>query len=159
MGFLKDIENMPNQYAYSLQFHDRYYRPDNCVVLVVGDVDAKQLFALVEKHYGGWAKGPARPPVAAEPPQKAEKRVALTWKDRTLPMLLEGYHAPAFSTQNVDLAAMDVLAELVFSARAPLYKRLVITEQRVESLSGSYDAHVDPNLFTVLARVKKPEDL
>ncbi len=35
----------------------------------------------------------------------------------------------------------------------------MITEQKVETLQGSADAHVDPNLFTVLARVKKPADL
>jgi zinc protease len=74
-------------------------------------------------------------------------------------MLLAGYHVPAFSTTNVDLPALDVLAELLFAERAPLYKRLVIKEQKVESLQGSADPHVDPNLFAILARVKKPTDL
>jgi predicted Zn-dependent peptidase len=74
-------------------------------------------------------------------------------------MLMEGYHVPAFSTTNVDIPTLDVLAELLFAERAPLYKKLVIAEQKVETLVGSADAHVDPNLFTVLARVKKPEDM
>ena len=74
-------------------------------------------------------------------------------------MLMLGYHTPGFSTTNVDLPALDVLAELLFAERAPLYKKLVITEQKVETLSGSNDAHVDPNLFTVLARIKKPADI
>ena len=39
MGFLKDIENMPNEMAYSRQFFDRFYRPENVVLLVVGDAD------------------------------------------------------------------------------------------------------------------------
>ena len=34
MGFLKDIENMPNQFGYSRQFFDRYYRPDTVTLLV-----------------------------------------------------------------------------------------------------------------------------
>ena len=46
------------------------------------------------------------------------------------------------------MPTLDVLAELLFAERAPLYKRLVIKEQKVETLSGSADAHVDPNLFT-----------
>ncbi|HSS38302.1 MAG TPA: pitrilysin family protein, partial [Polyangia bacterium] len=37
MGFLKDIENMPHEMAYSRQFFDHYYRPENVVILVVGD--------------------------------------------------------------------------------------------------------------------------
>ena len=52
-----------------------------------------------------------------------------------------------------------MLAELLFAERAPLFKKLVITEQKVEVLSGSNDAHVDPNLFTILARIKKPADV
>ncbi len=159
MGFLKDIEEMPKQFAYSRQFFDRYYRPDNVTLLVVGDVDTQVAWKLIEQHYGAWKSGPPRPAVPSEPAQPKEKRAVLGWKGATLPMLLMGYHAPGFSTRNVDLPALDVLAELMFAERAPLYKKLVITEQKVESLSGSNDAHVDPNLFTVLARVKKAADV
>jgi zinc protease len=158
MGFLKDIENMPNEMAYSRQFFDRYYRPDNIVILVVGDADAETVFKLVEANCGDWKPGGKHPPIPVEPPQLKEQRAELTWPGATLPMLVEGYHTPAFSTTNVDLPTLDVLAELLFAERAPLYKKLVITEQKVESLSGSNDAHVDPNLFTVLARIKKPAD-
>jgi len=28
IGFVRDIEDMPHQFAYSRQFFDRYYRPD-----------------------------------------------------------------------------------------------------------------------------------
>jgi zinc protease len=159
IGFLRDIEDMPNQFAYSRQFFDRYYRPDNVVLLVVGDVTPAEVFPLVEQHYGGWKSGPARPLIPAEPPQTKEKRVALGWKGATLPVLLMGYHAPAFAPGNVDVPALEALAELAFSQRSPLYKRLVLKEQRVETLDGSFDRHVDPNLFTIYARIKKPEDL
>jgi zinc protease len=159
MGFLKDIENMPKELAYSRQFFDRYYRPENVVILVVGDADPEKVFKLVEEHYGSWPRGGKHPTVPIEPPQKAEKRTALGWKSATLPMLLEGYHAPGFSTTNVDGPTLDVLAELLFAERAPLYKRLVVQEQKVELLAGSAEPHVDPNLFTVLARLKKPADL
>jgi zinc protease len=159
MGFVKDIENMPSEMAYSRTFFDRYYRPESVVLLVVGDADPAATFALVEKAYGAWKPGVARPAVPAEPPQTKEKRVDLKWPGPTLPMLLAGYHVPAFSTTNVDLPALDVLAELLFAERAPLYKRLVIREQKVETISGSADPHVDPNLFTALARLKRPQDL
>jgi zinc protease len=159
MGFVKDIENMPNEMAYSRTFFERWYRPENVVLLIVGDVDPEATFALVEKAYGGWKPGGPPPRVPVEPPQAKEKRAEIKWPSPTLPMLLAGYHVPAFSTTNVDLPALDVLAELLFAERAPLFKRLVIKEQKVESLQGSADPHVDPNLFAVLARVKKPEDL
>ena len=159
IGFLRDIEEMPKQFAYSRQFFDRYYRPDNVTLLVVGDVDTEATWKLIEQSYGAWKPGPPKPKVPAEPPQPKEKRAVLGWKGATLPMLMMGFHTPGFSTSDVDLPALDVLAELMFAERAPLYKKLVITEQKVETLAGSNDAHVDPNLFTVLARIKKPEDV
>lgn len=40
-------------------FHDRWYRPENTVIVVAGDVDATQLAGLVEKYFGDWkGKGP-----------------------------------------------------------------------------------------------------
>ncbi len=159
IGFLKDIENMPHEMAYSRQFFDRYYRPENVVLLVVGDADPQEVFKLVEQYYGAWKPGPPHPTVPVEPPQKKEQRADLTWPGPTLPMLIEGYHVPAFSTTNVDVPTLDVLSELLFAERAPLYKKLVIKEQKVESLAGSSDPHVDPNLFTVFARIKNPADL
>ena len=83
----------------------------------------------------------------------------MSWKGESLPLLLVGYHAPAFSTNNVDSVALEVLAELVFAERSPLYRRLVLEEQKVEHLDGSCERHVDPNLFTILARVKQGKDI
>ncbi len=159
MGFLRDIVDMPNQFDFSRQFFDRYYRPDNVVLLAVGDTTMDEVRPLVEQGYGDWGAGPERPVIPVEPPQTEEKRVTLDWPGPTLPLLLEGWHTPAFSTSNLDLQALDVLAELLFSERAPLFRRLVIDEQKVDSLSGSNDLHVDPNLFSVLARVRRPEHL
>ena len=159
IGFLRDIEDMPNQFAYSRQFFDRYYRPDNVILLVVGDVTADKVMPLVEQHYGGWKAGSGRPLVPVEPAQTREKRKTVPWKAAGMPMLLVGYHAPAFSTMNIDSVALEVLAELAFAERSPLFRRLVLDEQKVEHLDGSCERHVDPNLFTIAARVKDADDV
>jgi zinc protease len=160
IGFLRDIEDMPNQFAYSRQFFDRYYRPDNVILLVVGDVTPENVMPLIEEHYGGWrTAGSPRPPVPVEPPQTHEKRATVAWKGASLPMLLVGFHVPAFSATDIDVAAIDVLGELVFAERSPLYRRLVLDEQKAESLDGSAERHVDPNLFAILASVKSSADV
>lgn len=159
IGFLRDIEDMPNQFAYSRQFFDRYYRPDNTILLIVGDVTADKVLPLIEEHYGAWSTGPARPTIPVEPPQPREQRATVPWKGASLPMLFIGYHAPAFSTTNIDSAALEVLAELVFAERSPLFRRLVLDEQKVEHIDGSVERHVDPNLFNILARVKQGKDV
>src|SRR5258706_6987561 len=74
IGFLKDVRDMPNQYAYSLQFFDRYYRPENCTLLVVGDIDPARLAGLARRYYGGWKRGGTQVAIPVEPPPGGEKR-------------------------------------------------------------------------------------
>ena len=57
MGFLRDIEDMPNQFAYSKVFFDRWYRPEYATLIIAGDVNPPQVKPLVEKYRGSWKRG------------------------------------------------------------------------------------------------------
>jgi zinc protease len=154
MGFLNDILDMPNQYDYSKTFYDRYYRPEYAIVLVVGDVKPDEVFALAERYYGGWKRGNYKASIPAEPPQAEEKRVEVSWKNPTLPYLALGFHAPAFSTRDKEMPALDLISQIAFSDTSPLYRKLVIEEQVVDELyGGAYDRR-DPHLFVIQARIK-----
>ena len=39
-----------------IKFHQTYYRPDNAILVVGGDVKAEEVFKLAEKFFGNWAK-------------------------------------------------------------------------------------------------------
>src|SRR5262249_52913172 len=52
MGFLKDIQDMPNQYAYSQEFYNRFYRPEYTTIILVGDLNREQSLALTKKYFG-----------------------------------------------------------------------------------------------------------
>jgi zinc protease len=54
MGFIKDIEDMPNQYDYSWEFYKRYYRPEYTTIVLVGDVTRERALDLVKKNFGEW---------------------------------------------------------------------------------------------------------
>jgi zinc protease len=159
MGFLADIKDMPNQYDYSLKFFDRFYRPENCTVIVVGDVKNDDVVRIAKKYYSGWKKGMYQVQVPSEPPQKEEKIVRMPWKNKTLPYLLIGYHVPAFSDTDVERAALDILSQLVFSESSPLFQSLVIEKQKVEFVNGGADDHRDPYLFTVVTRIKDEKNI
>jgi zinc protease len=157
IGFLRDVKDMPNQYEYSLQFFDRYYRPENCTLLVVGDVEPERVFERARARFGDWKRGGYRVEIPAEPPQQEEKTVAVEWPNPTEPYLYLGYHGPAFSDTDADLPALDLISQLLFSEAAPLYQKLVNEEQEVDLLFGAASDHRDPYLFEIAARVKKPE--
>jgi len=159
MGFLEDIEAMPGYYEYSLRFFDRYYRPENVIVLVVGDVEPERVFTLAKQRYGAWEKGFDPPEIAEEPPQ-AERRVAeIDWPNPTRPHVMMGWHVPAFDATTKDTAALDLVSQLLFSENAPLYQELVVDKQLVEFISGGASFHRDPYLFTVTTRLRSAEAL
>ncbi len=158
MGFLKDIEDMPNQYAYSKQFFARWYRPEYTTVIVAGDVEPEPVFRLVEKYWSAWKPGTYRATIPQEPPAKGPVFTNVAWASPTLPWVSVAFHGPAFSDTEKDFAALDMLFDLSFGETSALYKRLVETEQKVDQMFADSGGNEDPSLSTVYARVKKPED-
>jgi len=159
MGFLKDIQDMPNQYQYSLKFFDRWYRPEYCTVVVVGDVKHDRLVALAKKYYGDWKRGSFVLDIPQEPAQTKEKYAEMKWKAKTLPILAMGYHGPAFSDKEIDMPAIDVLSQYLFSQQSALYNKLVVEEQAVEFVQGGQGDARDPGLFTIITRIKDPKNI
>ena len=168
MGFIKDIEDMPNQYEYSKVFFERWYRPDYTTVIVAGDVDPAQVLPMIERYWGEWKSGGAVIEIPPEPAPKGAQYVHVPWPTPTLPWVTVAYRAPAFSESvppylsapptAKDYAAMDMVATLYFGETSDLYKRLVVEEQKIDTLFADNPGNVDPSLFTVAARLKKAED-
>lgn len=158
MGFIKDIEDMPNQYAYSKVFFDRWYRPERTTVIIAGDVDPQKAIALVEKYWSSWKKGTYKSVVPAEPAPKGAIYKHVPWPTPTLPFVTVAFRSPAFSDKVKDQAALSTLLSLSFGRTSPLYKRLMQDEQKVDQLFDFSPPRVDPTLATIGARVKKAED-
>lgn len=159
MGFIADIENMPNEYEYSKLFFSRWYRPQFTTIIVAGDVTADEVLPMVEKYWGGWKPGSGAPAeIPKEPAPKGPLYAHVPWSSDTLPYVTVAFPSPAFDETSKDSAAMDVLAALFFGPTSELYKKLVVAEQKVDSLDVDVPANVDPSLYTVMARVKNPAD-
>jgi zinc protease len=159
IGFEADVKAMPQGYDYSRSFYRRFYRPENVVLLVVGDFDPKTTLGLIEKYYGGWARGYEPPQITPEPPQTAPRSAEIAFPGRSLPILTIAYKGDAFDPANRDYVAARLLAELAFGPQSELYKKLVLREQKVESLDCQIPINRDPSLFEITAVVKRPEDV
>lgn len=158
MGYFKDIVDMPNQYAYSQEFFKRFYRPEYSTIIVVGDVTPQKVDGLAQKYFGDWQRGNYISKVPKEPEQ-TETRYTHIQKAGFPPYLSLNYKSPAFSDQNMDVPALDVLSSILFSEKSQLYKKLVLNEQKLRSLSGGFLFTRDPFLFTIEASLVKAEDM
>jgi len=159
IGFEADIEKMPEQYEYSKTFFKRFYRPENAVVVVSGDFDEAKTLAEIEQKYASWKPGYEKPAIPVEPEQTAARRVDVEFDGQTLPILCVTYKGPAFDPSDKDMVAGKLVGELLFGETSALYKKLVLDEQRVESLQASFDSTRDPGLWGVFAMVKDVDQI
>ncbi len=157
LGFVADIKAMPNEYDYSLKFFDRFYRPENATLLVVGDIEPQNVFTLAKQYFGDWQKGYKAADIPVEPAQKERKTASLDWPNPTHPYVMMAYHIPAYSATATDSAALDLMEQLLFSESAPLYQDLVVKNQWVDFVQGGVSGNRDPGLFSVVARVRSDE--
>jgi len=158
MGFIRDIEDMPNQFGYSREFFRRWYRPEYATVILAGDVEPEAAVALIEKYWGAWQPGDHRVEIPQEPEPVGPFVAHVPWQTPTLPWVTVAFHGPAFSETDKEFAAMDVLLDLHFGETSALYQRLVEREQKVDQLFPHLPSNQDPGLATVLARVKRLEE-
>lgn len=158
MGFFEDIVDMPNQYEYSLEFFNRFYRPEYTTVIVVGDVTHQKVMQLSKKYFGDWEKGDYKSPVPQEPSQNETRFTHVKVADYP-PYLRLSYKGPGYDASNIEHAAIDLTLSLLFSEKSELYKKLVMDEQVVRSLRGGYFFTIDPNLISVFASLKKEKDM
>src|SRR5690606_38491364 len=136
MGYEADIAAMPTLYDYSREFFARYYRPDNTLLFVAGEVEPGRVFDEVARRYAGRAPGYAPPPIPEEPEQRVERRIDVDYDGRTLPVVWLAYKVDAFDPANRLRVAADLLAELAFGETSEAYRRLVLDEQVVEFLAA-----------------------
>jgi zinc protease len=163
MGFLEDIEAMPEGYAYSREFFRRYYRPENAVVVISGDVEPEETFALVERYFGPWEPGFEPVEVPQEPAPQGPVYEHVPWETETPPWVAVAFRGPgAYPTPDNpaagDMQALDVLSQYALSPSSDLYQRLVVEEQVVDQFFASFPDRLDPYLVGVYARVKDPAD-
>ncbi len=159
MGFLRDIEDMPNQFAYSRLFFDRWYRPEYTSLIVAGDVAAGDVLPLVEKYWGEWRRGTYRANVPLDPPPSGPVYAHVPWETPTLPWVTTSFRGPAFNATSRAFAATDLMIDLWFGRTSALYRRLVDDEQVVDTLFAYNPGNVDPGLITIAARVKRRDDV
>jgi zinc protease len=140
-----------------LRFYRRWYRPENCVLVAVGDVREAEMLELAERHFAWPAAGFERAPQRPDEPPRSRPRGRVV-RDK----LKEGYLSiawPAPSLRDPDVAALDALAIVLGHGdgsrlfRALKRDRLLCTE-----VQASCYTPADPGL-TIVGLTLKPEQV
>jgi zinc protease len=166
IGYMSDLRTMTRDDLYG--HYQQYYRPNNAVVVFVGDLDANDALERIERYFGGLERGPEIEEVrTVEPEQFGERRVTVR---RPAPNRVISMAHRGVAAAHSDAPALIVL-DAILSGGKPmsfgggasmgrssrLYRALVATGLTA-SAGSSFALSIDPLLFGVSATLRPESD-
>lgn len=139
LGWEHEMRALDREVA--IEFYERYYAPNNAILVVAGDVTADEVKRLAEKSYGKITPRSerVRTPRPKEPPHRAAVRINLDDPRAGRATVQRYYHAPSYSTDEPgDAEALDLMMKILGSgSTSRLYKELVV-EQKIAAAAGGW---------------------
>ncbi len=143
---LKHIEEATLEEVKSFYF--RYYRPNNAILVVAGQVTPERVMPLIERYFGDI---PAGPPVVRnilpEPPQTAARRQTVH-ANVPVSCIYKAYHM--CGRLDPLYFATDLLSDVLSGGKSGrLYQRLVKDHQLFSEIDAYQTSSLDPGLFVI----------
>lgn len=156
VGWPSDIESWKVEDLK--KFFATHYAPDNCTLVLVGDVDPKSVIARVRQHFESIPRQqPAEPIRTKEPEQRGERRVLIEAEAQT-PLLQFAYHSIAGSDPR--LPALELLMRILTDGDASRLHRSLVEERKLAISADSHiDAGFDPGLTWLFLSLPAQGDL
>jgi zinc protease len=139
IGWMHEIEDLGR--ADALAYYQRFYTPENAILVVAGDVDEGEVRALAERTYG---KIPARGEAPKrqrqkEPDPRASRLVTLADEKVEQPSHQRVYLVPSYATAAPGEAeALELLSHLLGGGQTSLLYRKLVVDKKVAVAAGAY---------------------
>jgi zinc protease len=144
IGWMNDIQNF--QLSDLQAWYQRWYAPNNAIVVVTGDVNPQETFELAKKYFGDLRPSDITLPATfAEPQQLGMKRLIVKRPAKVASILL-GYKVPSLTNipqnQQDEGYALEMLQSILDRGNsARLAKNLVRGQEIASHVSASYDLY------------------
>ena len=140
------------------QFFKTYYAPNNCTIVLVGDLTPEEGFALARRYFEPIPRQSAPPPVRTrEPEQVGEKRVRVERKAQT-PLLQYAYKAPEATDPRAP--AIEMLLSILTEGDSSRLHRLLVEQRQVAiSVGGYWEEGFDPSLLWLMLNLPEGGDV
>ncbi|MCK6693453.1 MAG: insulinase family protein [Thermoanaerobaculia bacterium] len=144
------------------QFYKDFYRPDNAILSIAGDIDIEQTKKLVDVYFKGIPRGKGEifRPKVVEPPLRSEIRDTV-YDNVQLPAVIFAYHIPAQGTP--DYYAVKMLNMVLSQGESSRMNKAIVDEQQkaVAAFSFAFDLEdPGPSIIAAIANMGvNPADL
>lgn len=142
------------------RFFKTYYAPNNAVLVVAGDVEPAQVFALADKYLAALPRQPEPTPVTTiEPEQLGERRLVVERADAQSPIVAYAFHS-GLGAGSKDYPVLELLTTILARGESSrLHQRLVEREQAAVGAGAFAEAGFDPGLLWVYAMLPPGGDM
>ena len=151
----KNIGEMEDLDAATLEefnaFFDKYYVPNNAVLIVAGDIDYDKTKKLVKDYFSEVKKGPE---VVRNFPKEAPitETLKATAYDKTIqvPAIVAGYRTPGYGTK--DAYVLDMISTYLSGGKSSvLYKKMVDEQKQALTVQAANISQKDYSVFAMFA--------
>lgn len=145
-----------------VDFYHDFYRPDNAILSIAGDIDIEQTKALIDVYFKGIPRGKGEifRPNIVEPPLGGEVRDTV-FDNVQLPAVVFTYRTPAQGTK--DYYAVNMLAQLLSQGESSRMQKIIVNEQQKALFAGAFPLNLeDPGvniMFGIANMGVEPADL
>jgi zinc protease len=165
IGWEHEMRELSKQDA--LDFYERFYAPNNAILIVAGDVEPEEVRKLAEETYGkvSMSDSIAQRQRPAEPPHNAAVRVKLEDPRAGRSTVQRHYLGPSYaSAEPGEAEALDLLMRIgATGTTSRLYKSLVVDQKKAASAGGWYsDSGLDGGrlgFYAIVGQDSTPEDV
>ncbi len=154
IGWYSDIRNYTRDKM--TQHIQKFYRPDNALLILTGNVDTTTAFPLLERYFADIARPetPLERVVTKEPAPIGEQRLSVTAEAK--PRLDIMYHTPGFP--HADLYKLDMLENILSGRSGRLHKRLVDEERLCTAVGAGNRWRIADGNFHIWASLTADAD-
>jgi zinc protease len=152
IGWMHEMEQLNRVDATA--FYDKYYAPNNAVLVVSGDVDEATVRKYAEATYGKVPRGPDLPPRIrpTEPEQNTKRTVTMRDARVSLPSFQKSWVVPSYHTaKDSEAEALDLLSEILGGGnRSRIYQELVVKTGIASDAGALYSGtYLDNTSFAI----------
>lgn len=133
-------------------FFYKFYRPNNAILSVVGDVDSDEIFSLTQKWFGPIESGETIKNDYLHEEQQVQERTLTVERDVPLDAIYKAYHMP--ERLHPDYYATDLITDILSLGNSSrLYRRLVKEKSLFNDLNAYITGDIDPGLLIIAGKL------
>ncbi|MEZ4928187.1 MAG: pitrilysin family protein [Saprospiraceae bacterium] len=140
IGSMEDLDAAQEEDYVS--FYKDFYRPDNAILSIAGDIDIAQTKELIDVYFKDIPKGKGsiQRKFPQEPAITHEVRDTV-YDNVQLPALIYAYHIPAQGTK--DFYAVKMLGMLLSQGESSRMQKIIVDEQQKAAFAGSFPLELE----------------